>query len=463
MSRDLEDILRRSLHEHAQDAPDPGRLAERVLASLEREGATGPDGKHRNWRRWAAPIAAAASVAAVAASVVGVAALGHRSHGGGNSAAQRSAPTAAVTTGVTPEHTRVGPPVGNGSMTPRASSAPSVMDGVPRGFRVVDLTFTGADVGFALGRYPCAAGQCAAVARISGTTNPTWRLVTGQPGFTASSAAGSGQVGHVRFADRSHGYAFGPDTLWSTGDGGRSWQRTSGGADAIEIADGNAVRVSHSGDCRVGCRYELSQAAVGSTDWQPAAVAGAFPSGTAVLTARSGRGVFLVVGNGAADALYASDDDGRTWTQRQPDLCRGSEAGGTGPATAVSLATAADGTVTTLCRRADRRTSYTLTSTDAGRTFDGVGSAQALGAPATTVAVARRGVLLICAERLYRSTDGGASWTPGPRDAGGGPGAAVSFLGFEDDNTGRWVNGNGSTVWTTDSAGQAWRDFNVGI
>ena len=55
---------------------------------------------------------------------------------------------------------------------------------------------------------------------------------------------------------------------------------------------------------------------------------------------------------------------------------------------------------------------------------------------------------------LYRSTDGGWSWTSVEEIKG-----PVSWLGFESKTDGPIVSANGRTIWTTHDAGAQWTAF----
>jgi hypothetical protein len=62
--------------------------------------------------------------------------------------------------------------------------------------------------------------------------------------------------------------------------------------------------------------------------------------------------------------------------------------------------------------------------------------------------------------QLERTTDGGKQWTPVAIDKTVVTDAPVSgFLGFESSTTGRWVSGNGSTIYTTTDSGQKWTPY----
>ncbi len=56
--------------------------------------------------------------------------------------------------------------------------------------------------------------------------------------------------------------------------------------------------------------------------------------------------------------------------------------------------------------------------------------------------------------RLLRSTNGGSTWTTVATDRTGT--GATGFLGFQTPTDGRWVSGNGSTIWTTANGGATW-------
>ena len=71
----------------------------------------------------------------------------------------------------------------------------------------------------------------------------------------------------IRFATDQIGYAYGPSAFFMTTDGGVTWQRAPGGADALETLDGNVIRVVDQvgGGCVPGCDYNVETAPIGST------------------------------------------------------------------------------------------------------------------------------------------------------------------------------------------------------
>ncbi|MGI8667115.1 MAG: hypothetical protein ACR2N4_13975, partial [Jatrophihabitans sp.] len=264
-------------------------------------------------------------------------------------------------------------------------------------------------------------------------------------------------IGSLRFANALDGYAFGPSALFVTTDGGRHWQRGTGGAYGLEIANGSVLRVT--AGCLPGCPFTLQRATIGSNSWTPVAL----PPGGQVYgaqLARSGHRVSLLttghIAGGAQNAtstLFTSTDDGASWTARgEPCPQTGAEYD------SVAVTVTPDGSITLACRaRTAGGSQFTLTSADGGSHFS---ASAGLGAPdASVVGAASASILFAEANGLYRSTDAGKHWQ---RVSGNAP-AGASFIGFETAQVGRVLDGIGpggvgstATVWTTTDAGRSW-------
>jgi photosystem II stability/assembly factor-like uncharacterized protein len=369
--------------------------------------------------------------------------------------------------GVTPSSSGT---AGAGVPTPATTAAPRGGPGgppggpVPAGFTAQDFTFVSNDHGWLLGTAPCSSPPCTSITRTT-DGGRTWVGIpapradlepNGQNGCDADQPCVRG----IRFANDGVGYAYGSTALYLTTDGGAHWSRQSGQADAIEIVNGTALRVSHDmPGCPPGCGYQVSTAPVGATSWRTVTAPGAV-TGNAAQLLRVGHRAFLTVyrnpagGAGNAQAtLLASGDDGQHWTTR-PDPC--GEPGGK-EADSRQMAVAPDGSLTVLCQVREDQTVFVVTSTDGGATFGqhhpvpgGSGAGAVGAASARTLVVAAGGT-------LYRSADGGASWTsvaaapvPSPGGPGGSGGSPV--IGFQDGRTGRWVPGGRTVLTTTDGA-----------
>ena len=108
---------------------------------------------------------------------------------------------------------------------------------VPAGFEVQSATFVSDQQGWVLGTAPCSSAPCTSMVRTTdggrqwqGIPAPRDLLATGSA-FPASSG-----VRGVRFADPADGWVFGSD-LWSTHDGGATWNRLTIGGSLWQVID----------------------------------------------------------------------------------------------------------------------------------------------------------------------------------------------------------------------------------
>jgi hypothetical protein len=484
---DTERILRESLRRRAERAPDGGELAERILA-----GVGGGDSRvgYRSfrWQTWVTPLVSAAAVAAVAVAVVQVATPARRGshtvaagetrdpYAVSASASDSGSAGRASCAGARCERSSavVAPGRGPSSVRPSGTGAGAASSGADAsgtdtaagagtgsalsGFRVSDLTFVSDTVGWAFGTARCldgSAGRCPAMMQT--TDGRTWHSMPPPP-----VDAGHDQLG-IRFADDQVGYAFDPTVLFMTTDGGRTWQRQSGGALALETLDGNVVRLvsGHSG-CPGPCDLTVERAAVGAATWQQVGASRPLSGVSSVQLVRSGSEVYVLIrrnpAGGAPDqtsTLLSFPDTGAV-PQSDGEPCpqggaRASSSAG-GEVDGVAVSAGVGSTVAVLCQpRSAGQDAFVATSARAGQGF--TATAGALPAGVDLLAGDPAAVLLAGgAGRLgvYRSTDGGASWHLVP-----GLGAA-GFLGFESPQVARAVSADGSVVWTTTDGGASW-------
>jgi hypothetical protein len=454
---ELESRLRASLAAQARHAPPGEELAERIIADAA-HGSVVPIQSARRWRSWTLPLIASAAVAAVAAVLVGISAGGRHTasappatqlHSAGllhTATPSEPTPTSAPTTAPT-----------TAPAQPAATASNAV--GIDH-FQAVDLSFAGAHDGWALGSANClngSGGACTAMV-YTHDSGKSWHSMTPPGASVALQKCADSCVSHVRFATPEIGYAFGPAALFMTTDGGRTWTDQGGGAEALETLDGNVVRVTTT--CVPGCGFWIQTAPVGTPKWHTVAkIDGGMSPGVAL--SRIGSDAYLAVfghtagGAGSATtALWVSRDDGATWTDRG-EPCRQEPVQG-GEVDSSAVATAVDGSVSVLCvprTAADHQAISTATGPDKAFRQSGL---QALG-PATALAAASQRVLLVASDRLYRSTDAGASFTAVP-DVSGPP----RWLGFESATLGRALSDDGRTIWTTRDAGASWSAYAFG-
>jgi hypothetical protein len=465
--RELAALLREGMSAEAREVSADARLAEQIITRA-LDAAAPAAGPRRALGNWALPVAAAALVALLVGSVL----LGTRllhptgSRPGERPAAPATAPRTAATASTAPAP--------SSSLTRPSTTAPTgTVAGpaggpVPAGFRAVDLTWISPEQGWALGTAPCATAPCTSIVRTS-DGGRHWVGIPAPAGYLAGQQSCSGscpEVGHLRFASALVGYAYGPNALFLTTDGGASWIAQPGGFGyALEVVAGSVLRVAATQpDCAPGCRFRLQRSAVGSTSWQDVALPGT-PRSVAADLAVSGSTVVLASyanpAGGAGDAssmLFVSTDAGLSWRALGEPCASGPTGPGSGSEVDTRAVTVApDGSITLLCSsRTAGGAQHTMTSTDGGRHFHGPAAGGLGSAAVQAFAASSATTLLASSDRLYRSTTGGQRWS-----AAGGPPSA-SYLGFESATVGRAIDGGdatrgaGSLVWTTTDGGASW-------
>jgi photosystem II stability/assembly factor-like uncharacterized protein len=393
----------------------------------------------------------------VLVAIAGCTSSGHTASGGSSGGGVSTSPPAPSTSAAS---TTAAPST---SAVSSSTAAPAPLSFPLNGLQVADLSFVG-NTGWALGTAGCVrtSGRCAVLAR-STDGGRSWRSLARPPGQVVvpqpDTSCSAPCVEHVRFATTRVGYLFGPGAFYTTSDGGRTWQHAVGGADALESLDGNVIRVADSGGCPPGCRYTVTVAGTGATDWRTVPLPGA-TTGVAVALTRTGARAALEVfqnpagGAGSArSTLWTSSDDGAHWTRRG-EPCPQS---GGAEVDSVALTSAPDGSFTVLCRvRSGAGRQFPATSTDGGAHF-AVGSRSALGAaPVGALGAASARILLVSSDDTYRSTDGGRHFSRLSANAGSSPGA-LGWLGFASSTVGHAVSVDRRTIWTTTDAGHSWQ------
>lgn len=359
--------------------------------------------------------------------------------------------------------------------TSSATSTPGAAGGpLPAGFAVTDLTWVSPTEGWALGRAPCSHPPCTSVAH----TLDGGRAWAGLPApiaylqsDLATSATGCSTlacVQNIRFADANTGYAFGPSSLWLTTNGGHNWEKRSTDAtDALEVAHGVAVRITHPEvGCPPGCPYAIQSAPTGSTSWR------SFPTptitGYGAMLAVEGTNIYVAavghVAGGAEDAhtnFARSNDNGAHWVTFA-DPCGVTPSGREADASALSAAPG--GVLAVGCTpRATGEAAFVVVSSDAGATFGPhrgglLPTVPADGERLELIAAPtgpRLAVLVTSATTLSVavSNDGGADWTVTHTEVSPSNRANPPYLGFQDATNGRAVLSARTVLTTTDGGG----------
>jgi hypothetical protein len=278
-------------------------------------------------------------------------------------------------------------------------------------------------------------------------------------------------VSEIRFADPLDGWAYGP-ALWATHDGGASWQQVDAGGAVVSLETAGGYVDAVVSPCQRGtnCTGALRLERASATGGPFATILSGPPSqegGTAQsdLSLQPPVG-FTLLGYGTTPAttwLYATGNlaGGSGWN-RFPDPC---------PAqTGFTSMIAPNSTLLySLCVGGIGlgSSSKFIFVTDDGRARE-AGSAPA-GGDGGMLAATASGTLVLAsasgASELYRSTDGGRTWTTAATYFDGG--AGFNDLGFTTDTQGVVIHGlpglgGVNQMLMTHDAGATWQAVSFG-
>jgi len=376
-------------------------------------------------------------------------------------------------------HTTIGhpPQTSTTSTAPATSTQPSPTGGpVPPGFLVQSATFVSAAQGWVLGTAPCSSAPCTSIAATnndgaSWVSLPAPRDALATPVVQEPVQQG---VTEIRFADNLNGWVFGPD-LWSTHDGGATWTQTTTGPGGSQVVDveSSAGRVDVVTDqCQPSggsCPAQLWEGAVGSDSFTPVAQFDLAPtsrfSGPLALHDNTG---YLVTTSGSGSEGLLITNDGKTWIPAA-NPCPASYQQG------MSVAPVDTVRAVMLCvggAAAGSTQKLVLATSDAGHTWVPEGTSPSAGGDGGVISAADVGTLAIAtssaASEIYRSPDGGASWSTvlALNDSGVGwgdfgftdatHGLAVHAPAARDQNNPGAYGPDPATLFLTTNAGVTW-------
>jgi len=347
---------------------------------------------------------------------------------------------------------------------------------VPTGFEPGSVSFVSTTTGFVLGiDSSCPADTCVALAR-STDGGSSWVAlpapIAGYVAHGASSTSSVPVVSEVRFADELDGWVFGP-ALFATHNGGRTWEKIDlgGSVVALETSGGYVDAVVSA------CRGEAECAGPLTLEQAPA-TGDAF---TTVLTGPSTESsggdfsylslhapVGFVILSGAdrsPASLYATENLANPW-HALPDPCASVV-----PSYLASMVAPNSTVLYSLCTgpgaAGSSEKSIVLTENGVATV---VGSAPTGGASGVLAATSSGTLALATASGaswLFRSSDGGHTWSTAETYSDGGIG--FNDLGLTTSTLGTVVHGipgppanYQSQLLMTHDAGASWQPVPIG-
>lgn len=193
----------------------------------------------------------AAAVAAAAVFAVPVISSLRLSPSNSNpvAASQSRTPAPAQTT---PQPTPTAASASTPAATPTATGSTAQNNGLnslPPSFQSASATFVSASHGWVLGHSTtggstCGTGTCVSIVQTADSGH-TWTTASAPHAAFTGTGTGSSGVSNLRYLNGTDGWAYGPD-LWSTHDGGQSWNQVSTGGQVVvdvEASTGEAFAV----------------------------------------------------------------------------------------------------------------------------------------------------------------------------------------------------------------------------
>lgn len=366
------------------------------------------------------------------------------------------------------------------SVAPSTTTAPSptVPAGSPvsSGFEPGSVTFVSATTGFVIGvDSTCAAGSCVALARTS-DAGSTWVSLPTPPAAYVNrfgTSATAPAVSEVRFADALDGWIYGP-SLFATHDGGAIWQQLDlgGSVVALETSGGFVDAVvspcSTQETCSGSLRLEQAPATGGSfTTVLTGPTVQSTSEGVLALSLHAPVGFVNLSGVGSPQyGLWATRSlaNSSGWSPF-PDPCAGSAED--------SLAAFVAPDVTSLYSLCGGEGAAGSAMKEVVKTQSGhstvVGQPPPGGDP-ESLAATSSGTLVVSAasgaSELYRSADGGTTWSTLTFDDGG---IGFKDLGFTSSRQGVVVHGQpgppgeyASQLLMTYDGGATWQAVPIG-
>lgn len=321
--------------------------------------------------------------------------------------------------------------------TPQAPPTSAAFAAAPTRFDPTSFTAIGELTWWLLGAERCGNAVCTSIVH----------TVDGGRSFTTVRTPPSSHIDQLRFADALDGWAYGPQ-LWATHDGGLRWTRIDvpGSVTGMAFGDGFAYAVVRGASAGVLLRAPIDTDQWTALDGAGDAYAGLWAHGATVMVQSQS-------GSSVADRLMISTDEGSSFAVRA-----------TPPNASCQFEAQAPVVIWADCATGAR--SVVRRSVDGGLRFPAAEGSDAAPLPAlagsAVFAAATPSVAVIGDRRLYRTTDGGATYTPISTPAGV---TRWRYIGFTDATHGVAIGTFGPSgaqrLYYTTDAGASYHEVRI--
>ncbi|OJV99144.1 MAG: hypothetical protein BGO39_16955 [Chloroflexi bacterium 54-19] len=341
--------------------------------------------------------------------------------------------------------------------------------------QILDFSFINSNQGWAAGSYCTPFGYCQVVVKMTTDGGRSWQArtpVSAEPTYFMDETSNHKKVGGIYFVSASDGWLFGPG-LFSTHNGGASWQDEKFSEDVIELTSAGSKILAVTRTCPqppngTNCKYGLLSSSDKGHTWQKMPELPTIPGPAAQLLTSTANDFWLLSWGTAFDpsdktppapTMAVTHDGGKSW-QTLTNPCQEDN-------WINARLSANSQEFWLLCASTPataQQLKYLYLSRDGGKTWQEIGAKEGtVSGYNSSFATSGPGKLWLASTRytLMTSSDGGQNWKMAiplevlnPGDGGVGP---VKFV----DATHGWVGGAQGQIFLTNDGGTTWTSVSL--